>query len=154
MRLTFSRAGVDRLIAELKVPNTKFRHAYSFDENKGEPQPALLLVGDQGIYLMTNVIRNEPHKPVPFIVYAFECNADKMDFYNWWSAKQRIFGGDDGVETILLTDLEAALATYRPGEDFKVDMTKKTFALVTYVDKPITMPMPFSLPKRVKGGMA
>lgn len=57
---------------------------------------ALMLVGDQGVYLMSN---GQP--PLPQgqnVAYAEGMNPDTDD--EWWDAKRRTFGGDDGVEFI------------------------------------------------------
>lgn len=130
--LTFPRAGVERLLEILKGA-TKFRPNYGDD---GPPKPGLWLVGDDGIYLMANAVLDNDDKP--FVVDSKECNAKVMEFNDWWANKQTIWGGDDGVETLDLKDVQMALLTYQPGEDFKIDMTPKTFAIVYY--RPKTKP--------------
>ncbi|MBA4372255.1 MAG: hypothetical protein C0402_05285 [Thermodesulfovibrio sp.] len=78
----------------------------------GEPKPlygkktgaGLWLVGDEGIYLMSN--GSSPGWPV---VYAEECNPKTLDFETWWSVKRRSFGGDDGVEFISAEAVESIL---------------------------------------------
>lgn len=54
----------------------------------------LVLVGDEGVYLMSG---NEQDKTV---LYANECNPKTMAFDTWWSAKQAIYGGDDGADRL------------------------------------------------------
>jgi hypothetical protein len=75
--------------------------------------PGLWLVGDRGVYLMSN---GKPHLQKPgaepdhsIVVYAEECNPDK-DPDGWWDAKQAYYGGDDGFDTILIADIDHLLA--------------------------------------------
>lgn len=90
--------------------------------------PGLWLVGDHGIYLMSN---GKPHLPRPgaespdssLIVYAEECNPDK-DPDGWWDAKQSYYGGDDGVDTIDLADIDSLLQTAK-----ELNVTPKMFAI-------------------------
>jgi hypothetical protein len=94
----------------------------------GKPAPGLWLVGDQGIYLMSN---GKPHLQKPgaapdhsLIVYAKECNPDK-DPDGWWDAKQSLYGGDDGVDTIPLAIIDELMA-----DAAKHGVTPKTFGVV------------------------
>ncbi|MDI3258378.1 MAG: DUF3085 domain-containing protein [Sinobacteraceae bacterium] len=67
----------------------------------------LVFVGDDGIYLMSGDSSDRT------VLYASECNPKSMPFEEWWEAKERLFGGDDGAERIELAsllDLEARLA--------------------------------------------
>jgi len=43
------------------------------------------------------------------VAYAHQCDPSHMDFDAWWESKNRIFGGDDGVETIPLDAVEKVL---------------------------------------------
>lgn len=61
----------------------------------------LWLVGDQGVYLMSNGPFNEEKaKAGNNAAYAAECNPLLLEFDEWYDNKQRIFGGDDGSEFI------------------------------------------------------
>jgi Protein of unknown function (DUF3085) len=72
-------------------------------------KPGLWLVGDQGIYMMSNGKPGLPASPgeksKEFVAYANECNPETLDFETWWSNKRESFGGDDGVEFIPFEDL-------------------------------------------------
>jgi hypothetical protein len=82
------------------------------------PQPALLLVGDHGVYLMSNGKPGLPHpdKPEPanFVIYADGCNPDVDDFDSWWNFKRATFGADDGAETLTIIDELAKLINRNP----------------------------------------
>jgi hypothetical protein len=101
MILTFDKAGVKELLAH--AYSSRLHRPCSADEPGDPVKPALHLVGDDGIYLMSNGM---PHLPRPgkpeqhAIVYANECNPEIMAFDDWWNAKSESFGGDDGVEKI------------------------------------------------------
>lgn len=92
-RLSFNTAAVRR---ELDLVRAAARHARPYCAHPGEP--ALWLVGDQGVYLMGNDVGRVPaERPV---VYALECPPDDDH------AKRTVFGGDDGVEELPLRDVE------------------------------------------------
>lgn len=74
-----------------------------FDPYEGVTnKPALLLVGDHGVYLMSNGRPEMKDGDKNRVVHAHGCNPDKDD--DWWNAKQDMFGGDDGVESLPLDD--------------------------------------------------
>ena len=59
-------------------------------------QPGFWLVGDQGVYIMSNGKLSDRQKPL--VVYSTECHPQGDP--DWWDYKRRHFGGDDGVEFI------------------------------------------------------
>lgn len=84
----------------------------------GEPTgPGLLLVGDQGVYLMSTgkeqvkvkAVHNGKEIERSDVVYAEECNPETLPFDDWWANKQASFGGDDGVEYLDMDSLVPAL---------------------------------------------
>lgn len=86
----------------------------------------LWLVGDQGVYLMSNVTSEEAKAgPVAHVCYADEVNPEKMEFDAWYDAKRQIFGGDDGVEFLPAQALEGALE----GDKFRLDMTPSSLSV-------------------------
>ncbi len=143
-RIHFDLIGVRRLIEHCAAA-PKHHRQYG---KKGKPKPALMLVGDVGVYLMSNgdpglLVPPDPADPnqsktKSFVVYARECDPTKMDFDDWWEAKNRLFGGDDGSEHILLTELNAALATYPPNmTELIIDLTADAISLVMFKPKTI-----------------
>jgi hypothetical protein len=98
MKLTFNRADVDKLLAHTKAAS---EHAPLYQDPKSA-KPGLWLIGDDGVYLMSNGLpaqMAEPDKPEStrrVVVYAKQCDPTKMKFEAWWENKRRSFGGDDG----------------------------------------------------------
>jgi hypothetical protein len=68
--------------------------------------PALWLVHDQGVYLMSAGIPHleRPDNPeASKVAYADGCDPTKQEFDDWWHHSRELVGGDDFVEPI---DLE------------------------------------------------
>lgn len=59
-----------------------------------DEQPGVWLVGDEGVYLLSNGKLAEGQRPC--VVYAEEC--DPKTNPDWWHCKRQHFGGDHGVE--------------------------------------------------------
>lgn len=109
MKLHFNWKGIERLLEEVRSAKTA-KADYSGNKDKG-----LWLVGDHGVYLMANTsdgIHNSKMQKGDkhFVVYADECNPDKMEFDEWWANKRASFGGDDGVETLILAEIDGLLS--------------------------------------------
>ena len=65
--------------------------------------PGLILVGDEGVYLMANVPSETVLAAgVPHVAYAEEVNPKTLPFDTWWEAKRASFGPDDG--TVFLSE--------------------------------------------------
>ncbi|KRA65181.1 DUF3085 domain-containing protein [Rhizobium sp. Root651] len=69
-------------------------------------QPGLWLVGDNGVYLMSNCKLPEGIRPL--VIYAEECDPNTNE--DWFHVKRATFGGDDGVEIFDGASLEAMMA--------------------------------------------
>jgi len=95
-KLTFPWAEVSAAIAEAKTAPT-CSPLYGDDTGRG-----LWLVGDHGVYLMSNAAIDKPT-----VVYANECDPTKPPFEAWWEAKLATFGADDGVEFIGIEEIDA-----------------------------------------------
>ncbi|GGA64253.1 DUF3085 domain-containing protein [Pelagibacterium lentulum] len=96
---TFPILGVRKVIERgIKdaAANGGFRNPY-YGTRPGEGEkPGLWLVGDQGVYIMSNGKLGEGQKAL--VIYSAECHpAGNPD---WWDYKRRWFGGDDGIEFI------------------------------------------------------
>lgn len=113
--LKFDKADVQRLVDHVKA-HPEYVALY------GQPEtvkPGLWLVGDHGVYLMTNTKEKllndnqlsasdtEPGRC--FVVYAEGINPEKDDSGDWWDRKVETFGGDDGVEFLELEAVENQL---------------------------------------------
>ena len=76
--------------------NGGFRNPYyGTRPGKGE-KPGLWLVGDEGVYIMSNGRLAEGTRAL--VIYAEQCHP-KGDI-DWWDYKRRHFGADDGIEFI------------------------------------------------------
>lgn len=85
--------------------NGGFRNPYyGLRPGEGE-QAGVWLVGDHGVYLMSNGVLTEGQKPL--VAYAVEC--DPTSNADWWETKRQTFGGDDGVDFIDASELEAMI---------------------------------------------
>ena len=110
---TFPILAVRKVIArgeEDAAANGGFRNPY-YGSRPGEGEkPGFWLVGDEGVYILSNGKLAEGQRP--FVVYAEECNPKTNPDY--WHYKRQHFGGDDGIEFLdgfMLVKLIAA----RPG---------------------------------------
>ncbi|MBZ9739779.1 MULTISPECIES: DUF3085 domain-containing protein [unclassified Mesorhizobium] len=96
---TFPIVAVRKVIERGKtdaVNNGGFRNPYyGLKPGEGE-KPGLWLVGDEGVYLLSNGKLAEGQKA--FICYAEECNPSINP--DSWHYKRQYFGGDDGIEFI------------------------------------------------------
>lgn len=102
----------------------------------------LWLVGDQGVYLMSNGTPGDrisvegdggPGRERHFVAYAAECNPDKLEFDDWWDAKNRIFGGDDGSDYLPLSMFEKVLGL---DDDAKVKIKLTASKISVVIDEP------------------
>ena len=76
--------------------NGGFRNPYYGTRSGEGEKPGFWLVGDEGVYIISNGKLAEGQKPL--VVYSTECHP-KGDT-DWWDYKRRHFGGDDGIEFI------------------------------------------------------
>ena len=117
MRLHFDTNKVRKLLKHSKRTKT---HRQLYGNPTGE---GLLLVGDDGVYLMSSGVC----KGKPNVVYADEVNPYTMPFDAWWHNKQVSFGGDDGVEFIPIKEVEFIL---NPNvESFGINLTKSGYSM-------------------------
>lgn len=76
--------------------NGGFRSPY-YGLKPGESEtPGLWLVGDNGVYIMSNGKLSDGGRPL--VVYSEECHP--VGNPDWFDYKRRYFGGDDGVAFI------------------------------------------------------
>lgn len=106
---TFSLTGVRAVLARSRADaaaNGGFRHPYRGISPGGEARAGLWLVGDEGVYVMSDGKVAEGQRPL--VIYAEEC--DPKINPDTWHYKRRHFGGDDGVEFIDAVELERLTA--------------------------------------------
>ncbi len=96
---TFPIPGVHKVIDRGKADadvNGGFRNPY-YGLRPGEGEvPGVWLVGDQGVYLMSNGKLADGERPL--VIYSEECHP--VGNPDWYDYKHRHFGGDDGIEFI------------------------------------------------------
>ena len=95
-KLKFNIADVKRVVDHSLAAKEQGLVAYTNDPVK---EPSLILVHDQGVYLMSNGIPRDIVKGTSsFVAYAKGCNPHKdVDFYD--NARDLV-GGDDFAETL------------------------------------------------------
>lgn len=76
--------------------NGGFRNPYYGLKPGAGERPGLWLVGDEGVYVMSNGKLAVGSRPL--VVYSDECHP--IGNLDWHDYKRRHFGGDDGVEFI------------------------------------------------------
>lgn len=96
---TFPILGVRKVIERGKTDaaaNGGFRNPY-YGLKPGEGEiPGVWLVGDQGVYIMSNGKLAGGDRPL--VVYSDECHP--VGNPDWFHYKHRHFGADDGIEFI------------------------------------------------------
>lgn len=98
------RKVIDRGKADAAI-NDGFRNpCYGLKPSEGEV-PGVWLVGDQGVYIMSNGKLADGERPL--VVYSEECHP--IGNPDWFHYKHRHFGGDDGIEFI---DAEQLIAMF------------------------------------------
>ena len=130
MILHFDQALVRRLIAHSKA-------APSRRPTSGQAEPAppgLWLVGDEGVYAMSNGLPCLPPDDGGaarnLVCYAREANPHTLGRDRADDAKRATFGGDDGVEFLAATDLLRMLEIYPPGKPLALDVTAESIAIL------------------------
>ncbi|HME21498.1 MAG TPA: DUF3085 domain-containing protein [Acetobacteraceae bacterium] len=101
----------------------------------------LWLVGDQGIYLMSNGtpgLLAEPGTTKHVVVHAAEADP-ALPFDTWWDVKRRAFGVDDGVIYLDLAFVECLLAGQRDGR-ICLDLTPTSVKIAVPPAAPVTAP--------------
>lgn len=89
------RKVIERGIADAAA-NGGFRNPYYGIKPGKDEKPGLWLVGDQGVYILSNGKLAEGDRAL--VVYSEECHP--VGNPDWWHYKHRHFGGDDGIEFI------------------------------------------------------
>ncbi|MBZ9764342.1 DUF3085 domain-containing protein [Mesorhizobium sp. CA8] len=96
---TFPIVAVRKIIErgiEDSAANGGFRNPY-YGTRPGEVErPGLWLVGDEGVYIMSNGRLAEGARAL--VIYSEQCHP-RGDI-DWWDYKRRHFGADDGIELI------------------------------------------------------
>lgn len=133
--LTFKKAQIQRLIDET-VTATSHHVPYTGEiwGTAVDNTPGLNLVGDRGVYFMSNREDEGNHTNVAeggspdAVVYAEECNPDTTD--EWYHTKEQTFGGDDGVEFLSLDSIRNWIDN-QPGDIVTLGFYGNAIRLIT-----------------------
>ena len=119
MKLYFKKEQIAKIIAATEkgaghqVPYT--------GEPWGRPKddsPGIMVVGDQGVYIIGNEDSDVAPLKSGLIAYAVGCNPHVDE--DWWEMKQMTYGADDGAEFL---ELEVAKRLLLVGLDPFVEFT-------------------------------
>ncbi len=110
-RLVFRAADVRRVVEHSLAAPVQREHAVDFDAKTGKmimkpvEAPAVILVHDQGVYLMSNGTPGDALVPGTtgkyfkhHVAYAKDCDPAKDG--EWWDNARDLVGGDDFSETL------------------------------------------------------
>jgi len=98
--------------------NGGYRVPYHGISPETEARAGLWLVGDEGVYILSNGKLTEGQRPL--VIYAEECNPKTNSDY--WHYKRRYFGGDDGVDFLDATELERIISAASGGTHLQISM--------------------------------
>jgi hypothetical protein len=122
MILTFDRTQVEALLQH-SVNSTSWRPTF---EGKKSEKPGLWLVGDQGVYLMSN---GNPGSLKPdgsgshVVCYADQVDPVKLEFDTWWANKRASFGGDDGCDLLEADVIRRAITAAGTSDRIALNVT-------------------------------
>ena len=93
--------------------------------------PGLILVGDEGVYLMSNVPSDIVLAAgVPHVAYAAEVNPKVLPFDDWWDTKRESFGPDDGAVFLSEEMLTGALSRVPPGGSLLLEVSPEQIGIL------------------------
>ena len=125
---TFSVTDVHAVITRGRIDalaNGGFRNPYYGLRPGKDEKPGLWLVGDEGVYLLSNGKLAEGQRAL--VVYAEEC--DPKTNPDYWHYKHQHFGGDDGIE-FLDAEMLMKLITGSPGAShLTITMTDSSLSI-------------------------
>ena len=119
VRAVITRGRIDAVL------NGGFRNPHGLSAGKNE-RPGLWLVGDEGVYIMSNGKLAEDQRPL--VVYAQEC--DPKTNSDYWHYKRQHFGGDDGVEFLDAAELVKLINAAPSATHLTITMTDSALSLV------------------------
>lgn len=106
--------------------NGGFRNPYYGLRPREGEKPGLWLVGDEGVYLLSNGRLAEGLKAL--VVYALECDPSTNPDY--WHYKHRHFGGDDGIEYLAADEILRLLDASAGATHLTIHLTETRISLV------------------------
>lgn len=99
--------------------------ARSEDVDQALIGPGLILVGDQGVYLMSNApIESVKAAGVSHVAYAAEADPTALPFEAWWDNKRASFGPDDGTVFLPEEQISGPLSRVASGAALALEVTE------------------------------
>jgi hypothetical protein len=118
------RKVIDRGITDAAA-NGGFRNPY-YGTRPGEGEkPGLWLVGDEGVYIMSNGKLAAGARAL--VLYSEQCHPTGNP--DWWHYKRRHFGGDDGIEFIEAGRLVPLFDGHMRATHLTIELTEAEIAL-------------------------
>jgi hypothetical protein len=119
-----------RALLDAEISDTGFAFsARPEDVDPAKVPRGLILVGDQGVYLMSQQSNEEVKAMgVSHVAYANEIDPTKMASDDWYDNKRAAFGGDDGTIHLPAEHVEAGLRL--PGDHFVIELTPTQYGIV------------------------
>ena len=125
---TFSLVDVRAVLARGRsdaTANGGFRVPYQGISPDREARAGVWLVGDEGVYLLSNGRLAEGQRAL--VVYAEEC--DPKCNPDYWHYKRQHFGGDDGIEFLDAFRLVTLIAAAPAATHLTIAMTDVTMSI-------------------------
>ena len=119
IRAVITRGRIDALA------NGGFRNPYYGLRPGKDEKPGLWLVGDEGVYLLSNGKLAEGQRAL--VVYAEEC--DPKTNPDYWHYKRQHFGGDDGIEFLDAKRLVKQIAAVPQATHVRIEMTDTSMSI-------------------------
>lgn len=130
--LTFEAEEVRKILEHSRTaPN----HRAAFGQKN--PEPGLLLVGDEGVYLMSNgiprlmadgTVGDPKQEGRSFCVHAEGMNPETDDPEMVWDRKCATFGGSDGSDYIPAEDVAQGLSD--SSDKFQIQISENQFGII------------------------
>lgn len=128
---TFSVTDVHAVITRGRIDalaNGGFRNPYYGLRPGRDEKPGLWLVGDEGVYLLSNGKLAEGQRAL--VVYAEEC--DPKTNPDYWHYKRQHFGGDDGIEFLDAEMLVKQIAAVPRATHVRIEMTDTSMSITPF----------------------
>lgn len=127
---TFSVTAVRAVLLRGRIDaflNGGFRDPhYGLSPGKDE-KPGIWLVGDEGVYIMSNGLLAEGRRPL--VIYAEEC--DPKTNPDYWHYKRQHFGSDDGIEFLDAVRFVALMAAAPAATHLTITTTDDSLSITT-----------------------
>jgi hypothetical protein len=125
---TFSVTDIGVVLARGRADaeaNGGYRVPYQGISPETDARAGLWLVGDEGVYAMSNGMLAEGQRPL--VVYAEECDPKASPDY--WHYKRQYFGGDDGVEFLDAAEIKRLITAAPDATHMRIIMNDSSMSI-------------------------